>query len=45
MPWKAVPFDESERIMNLKSRYGVCDIPTLVVISSDGKVLEHDACQ
>ena len=45
MPWKAIPFEESERIMNLKSRYGVCDIPTLVVISPDGKVLEHDACQ
>ena len=44
MPWLAIPFEESEKIMNLKSRYGVCDIPTLVVISPDGKVLDHDAC-
>ena len=47
MPWLAVPFDDNHKIQNLKSRFGVCDIPTLVVVNpwDDCKVLEHDAVQ
>ena len=36
MPWiKSVNFDDENRKQTLKSRFGVCEIPTLVVIATD----------
>ena len=43
MPWYAVPFDNKQNIGNLKSRYGVYDLPTLIVVDpSTGEVIDHD---
>ena len=32
MPWWSQPFNPEEKRTNLKCRFGVCDMPTLVVI-------------
>ena len=43
MPWYGVPFDSKQNIGNLKSRYGVYDLPTLIVVDpSTGEVIDHD---
>mgnify|MGYP000557003405 FL=1 len=43
MPWYAIPYTDEHRRANLKSKYGICELPTLVVISADtGEVVTHD---
>ena len=43
MPWLAVPFDDDHRKQTLKSRFGVHEIPTLVVVCpTTGEVITHD---
>ena len=43
MPWAAIPFDDDHKKQILKSRFGVCEIPTLVVISADDcQVITHE---
>ena len=43
MPWYAVPYESKQNIGNLKSRYGVYDLPTLIVVDpSTGEVIDHD---
>ena len=43
MPWYAVPYADEHRRANLKSKYGICELPTLVVISAEtGEVVTHD---
>ena len=43
MPWLAIPYEDEHRKQTLKSRFGVCEIPTLVVITAeDCKVITHD---
>eukprot|EP00356_Strombidium_inclinatum_P002868 CAMPEP_0170480826 /NCGR_PEP_ID=MMETSP0208-20121228/1511_1 /TAXON_ID=197538 /ORGANISM="Strombidium inclinatum, Strain S3" /LENGTH=177 /DNA_ID=CAMNT_0010753427 /DNA_START=14 /DNA_END=545 /DNA_ORIENTATION=- len=34
MPWAAVPFPNEAQRQTLKSNFGVCDLPTLVVVST-----------
>ena len=45
MPWHSIPWDEEHRRQTLKARYGICELPTLVVIGSDGTVITHDGRQ
>ena len=43
MPWYAIPYDEEHRRQTLKSKYGICELPTLVIVSaSTGEVVTHD---
>ena len=43
MPWYAIPYSDEHRRQNLKSKYGICELPTLVVISAEtGEVVTHD---
>ena len=43
MPWYSIPYDEEHRRQTLKSKYGVCELPTLVIVSaSTGEVVTHD---
>ena len=43
MPWLAIPYEDENRKQSLKSRFGVCEIPTLVVISpTDCSVVTYD---
>ena len=42
MPWLAVPFDDSETIKKLKTKYFVSGIPTLVIVDNEGNVLNED---
>ena len=43
MPWLAIPYEDENRKQSLKSRFGVCEIPTLVIISAtDCSVVTYD---
>ena len=44
MPWLAVPYAEEQRIQNLKQRYGINGIPTLVVLDyrRGGELVSYD---
>ena len=42
MPWLAVPKDDEQRIQNLKQKFGVSGIPTLVVLDKKGDVVTHE---
>ena len=43
MPWYSIPYDEEHRRQTLKSKYGICELPTLVIVSaSTGEVVTHD---
>ena len=43
MPWYAIPYDEEHRRQTLKSKYGICELPTLVIVNaSTGEVVTHD---
>ena len=39
MPWLAIPFDDENKKATLGSQFGVCELPTLVVLTHDGKVV------
>lgn len=38
MPWAAVPYGD-HRISNLKQKYGITGIPTLVILNKNGDIL------
>ena len=43
MPWFAIPYDDEHRKSSLKIKYGICEIPTLIVISAnDCSVVTYD---
>ena len=43
MPWMAIHYDDEHKKQTLKSRFGVCEIPTLVVLSAHNcVVVTHD---
>lgn len=43
MPWLAIPYADEHKKQTLKSRFGVCEIPTLVVISANScELITHD---
>lgn len=42
MPWKALPFSESTKKQALSSKYGVRGIPTLIVLNSNGEVVDAE---
>jgi nucleoredoxin len=39
MPWYACPFEKQDLVKQLKQRYGVRGIPTLVLVDSTGKLI------
>lgn len=43
MPWAAVPYDDRELASQLSSLFKIQGIPTLVILDSDGKILNADA--
>ncbi|KAJ8310470.1 hypothetical protein KUTeg_012335 [Tegillarca granosa] len=42
MPWNALPFTATEQIQNVKQRYGIRGIPTLVILDTDGSTISQD---
>lgn len=42
MPWTAVPFADRDCARNLGQKYGVRGIPTLIVLNSEGNVVDRD---
>lgn len=42
MPWKAVPYSDDQRIQNLKQKFGISGIPSLVVLDKNGDVVSYD---
>ncbi|CAF3085156.1 unnamed protein product [Rotaria sp. Silwood2] len=44
MPWKAIPYSDRDRSKQLSEKFDVEGIPTLVVLSADGKILTGDGC-
>ena len=43
MPWVAIDFKDDHRKATLGSKFGVCELPTLVVCDKNGKLISHDA--
>lgn len=43
MPWLALPFKNSEVKLQLKNKYGISGIPTLVIVDKAGKLLSMEA--
>ena len=44
MPWASIPYDSDQVCQTLKSKYGVADLPTLVIVSSkDFNIVSHQA--
>jgi hypothetical protein len=41
-PWLALPFEESDTKEQLSERFGVLDMPALVLLRQDGGVLSTD---
>ena len=42
MPFCAVPYSDEQRIQNLKQRYGINGIPTLVVLDKKGEIISFE---
>ena len=43
MPWLSIPYDDEHKKQILKSRFGVAEIPTLVIVSAEEcQVITHD---
>ena len=42
MPWAAVPYNEDQRIQNLKQKFGINGLPTLIVLDKRGDVISYD---
>ncbi len=42
MPFCAIPYTEDQRIQNLKQRFGVNGIPTLVVLDAQGETVSFE---
>ena len=45
MPWYSVPFTQEQRIQTLKSKFSVIELPTLVVLDKNGKIVSHEGRQ
>ena len=43
MPWVSIDFKDDHRRATLGSKFGVCELPTLVVCDKNGKLISHDA--
>ena len=43
MPWMSIDFKDDHRRATLGSKFGVCELPTLVVCDKNGKLITHDA--
>ncbi|UJR20179.1 hypothetical protein I4U23_023311 [Adineta vaga] len=39
MPWKALPYEDRDRAKKLNHHYRIQDIPSLIILKSDGEVL------
>ena len=42
MPFCAIPYTEDQRIQNLKQRFGINGIPTLVILDGNGEPLTFE---
>ena len=43
MPWYGIPFEDEHKKQTLKSKFGLLDLPTLVVVSTkDCRVVTHE---
>ena len=43
MPWWGIPFEDEHKKQTLKSKFGLLDLPTLVVVSTkDCRVVTHE---
>ena len=42
MPFCAVPYEDEQRIQNLKQRFGINGIPTLVVLDKKGDLISFE---
>ena len=42
MPWSAVPYSEDQRIQNLKQKFGINGLPTLIVLDKRGDIVSYD---
>eukprot|EP00727_Mastigamoeba_balamuthi_P007896 m51a1_g3727 putative rab11 -family small gtpase (443) ;mRNA; r:19740-22768 len=45
MPWLAIPFEDKSRHSDLLAKYGVTDIPSVIVIDPDGQLIADNARQ
>ena len=43
MPWLAIDFKDDHKKATLGSKFGVCELPTLVVCDKNGKLIKNDA--
>jgi hypothetical protein len=43
MPWLSIDFKDDHKKATLGSKFGVCELPTLVVCDHNGKVVKNDA--
>ena len=42
MPWAAVPYVDDTRIQNLKQKFGINGLPTLIVLDKRGEIISYD---
>jgi nucleoredoxin len=42
MPFCAIPYTEDQRIQNLKQRFGINGIPTLVILDPNGEPITFE---
>jgi nucleoredoxin len=42
MPFKAIPYTEEQRIQNLKQKFSINGIPTLVILDRQGEVVSYE---
>ena len=42
MPWLSIPFEERPLLESLSVKYGVASIPTLILVNSNGDLLNND---
>ena len=42
MPFDAIPYSDEQRIQNLKQRFGINGIPTLVVLDKRGETVSYE---
>ena len=43
MPWISIDFKDDHKKATLGSKFGVCELPTLVVCDKNGKTIKNDA--
>lgn len=42
MPWHAIPYTDETRIQNLKQKFSITGIPTLVVMDKKGEEITKE---